>query len=103
SCPGPSLFFYSFPTRRSFRSVLVFSLAALAQQPGPALSVDAAANQHPISPDVYGINFYWDLGSSNDPQRPARAKAALDIRPTVRSEEHTSELQSQSNLVCRLL
>src|SRR2546430_6334965 len=25
------------------------------------------------------------------------------ISPTVRSEEHTSELQSQSNLVCRLL
>src|SRR5688572_32126402 len=24
-------------------------------------------------------------------------------RPTKRSEEHTSELQSQSNLVCRLL
>src|SRR2546430_13450665 len=24
-------------------------------------------------------------------------------RPTCRSEEHTSELQSQSNLVCRLL
>src|SRR2546430_13199707 len=24
-------------------------------------------------------------------------------RPTPRSEEHTSELQSQSNLVCRLL
>src|SRR2546430_5013562 len=25
------------------------------------------------------------------------------VRETVRSEEHTSELQSQSNLVCRLL
>src|SRR5688572_28877365 len=25
------------------------------------------------------------------------------LRPTSRSEEHTSELQSQSNLVCRLL
>src|SRR2546427_3966539 len=25
------------------------------------------------------------------------------IRPALRSEEHTSELQSQSNLVCRLL
>src|SRR2546430_5749512 len=25
------------------------------------------------------------------------------LRPRVRSEEHTSELQSQSNLVCRLL
>src|SRR5688572_33474029 len=24
-------------------------------------------------------------------------------KPTIRSEEHTSELQSQSNLVCRLL
>src|SRR2546427_1918895 len=26
-----------------------------------------------------------------------------DLRRVVRSEEHTSELQSQSNLVCRLL
>src|SRR2546427_9423568 len=25
------------------------------------------------------------------------------VRPLLRSEEHTSELQSQSNLVCRLL
>src|SRR5688572_32009606 len=28
---------------------------------------------------------------------------AVEIRVRVRSEEHTSELQSQSNLVCRLL
>src|SRR2546430_9108486 len=28
---------------------------------------------------------------------------ARSSRPTWRSEEHTSELQSQSNLVCRLL
>src|SRR5256886_8868300 len=27
----------------------------------------------------------------------------VDVRRGVRSEEHTSELQSQSNLVCRLL
>src|SRR3982750_751168 len=31
------------------------------------------------------------------------AGAADSIRPTARSEEHTSELESQSNLVCRLL
>src|SRR2546427_1718627 len=31
-----------------------------------------------------------------------RATAAI-IQATTRSEEHTSELQSQSNLVCRLL
>src|SRR2546430_15626852 len=31
------------------------------------------------------------------------AKVALELRKLRRSEEHTSELQSQSNLVCRLL
>src|SRR3989454_8887281 len=30
-------------------------------------------------------------------------KASLTVRPTQRSEEHTSELQSPCNLVCRLL
>src|SRR5688572_32535164 len=35
---------------------------------------------------------------------PHRARAASSTRLQVtRSEEHTSELQSQSNLVCRLL
>src|SRR5688572_3395163 len=32
-----------------------------------------------------------------------RTRAALEREKTLRSEEHTSELQSQSNLVCRLL
>src|SRR5688572_30876108 len=31
------------------------------------------------------------------------ASASVAISPAPRSEEHTSELQSQSNLVCRLL
>src|SRR2546430_8143238 len=35
---------------------------------------------------------------------PAGGRAVyLYSRPPARSEEHTSELQSQSNLVCRLL
>src|SRR2546428_4931257 len=29
--------------------------------------------------------------------------ASADLKPTLRSEEHTSELQSRSDLVCRLL
>src|SRR5688572_22960711 len=33
----------------------------------------------------------------------AHAKALLEKAAAARSEEHTSELQSQSNLVCRLL
>src|SRR2546430_8130188 len=34
--------------------------------------------------------------------RAGRSRAER-LRPQTRSEEHTSELQSQSNLVCRLL
>src|SRR5438270_5476248 len=38
------------------------------------------------------------------PVRFAAIKLTLSVRSfQVRSEEHTSELQSQSNLVCRLL
>src|SRR2546430_9426057 len=35
--------------------------------------------------------------------RPAEAAAIAPGSVKMRSEEHTSELQSQSNLVCRLL
>src|SRR2546430_8643654 len=38
-----------------------------------------------------------------DRERTHRHVATPDQRPERRSEEHTSELQSQSNLVCRLL
>src|SRR3712207_8872294 len=38
-----------------------------------------------------------------DAVRPARLDAGLDRGAHVRSEEHTSELQSRQYLVCRLL
>src|SRR2546430_5789790 len=44
-------------------------------------------------PPVEGLPFEWAA------QRVARRHASKRLR----SEEHTSELQSQSNLVCRLL
>src|SRR2546430_9329388 len=37
------------------------------------------------------------------PGQPPPSVLAVDLRALTRSEEHTSELQSQSNLVCRLL
>src|SRR5688572_31020179 len=37
-----------------------------------------------------------------DGRLPSRHRATPEL-PRIRSEEHTSELQSQSNLVCRLL
>src|SRR5690606_40862761 len=45
-------------------------------------------------------------GRPLDPKQPhheARAKRVIYIHLTGRSEEHTSELQSRENLVCRLL
>src|SRR5688572_33289673 len=41
---------------------------------------------------------YLPLGHAGAARGPGRFEI-----PPVRSEEHTSELQSQSNLVCRLL
>src|SRR3989475_8406996 len=44
------------------------------------------------------------LGDVGHGRHPARVLAmGVDQRRDIRSEEHTSELQSQSNLVCRLL
>src|SRR5437016_8798041 len=34
---------------------------------------------------------------------PSARSGSIEVRPIVRSEEHTSELQSLTNLVCRLL
>src|SRR2546430_10851793 len=42
-------------------------------------------------------------GRAGAGQRPRRERLRRDGESHLRSEEHTSELQSQSNLVCRLL
>src|SRR2546430_5594013 len=43
-----------------------------------------------------------DAGLSPDPKNPLNDVSTMN-KTMERSEEHTSELQSQSNLVCRLL
>src|SRR2546427_6006307 len=50
------------------------------------------------------IGFNWQIAIALVPGMAAR-EVAVSAMGTVyaRSEEHTSELQSQSNLVCRLL
>src|SRR2546430_10012170 len=72
--------------------------------------------------DALPISIYWnapemqvldDAGHPDGKSRLTAAGAAYDMYPSPagavkpagqwRSEEHTSELQSQSNLVCRLL
>src|SRR2546430_12052520 len=50
-------------------------------------------------------SFTTFCGSSARPQLASTIAAVIEScpQPAHRSEEHTSELQSQSNLVCRLL
>src|SRR2546430_12415762 len=58
----------------------------------------------------HAVNDVVSACSSNKPSnalppllRAQTSAAALEASFEVRSEEHTSELQSQSNIVCRLL
>src|SRR2546427_12595497 len=56
----------------------------------------------PISPRSGGARGHRQHHTSRDPGTAGRDRGD-QARRRLRSEEHTSELQSQSNLVCRLL
>src|SRR5690606_41607679 len=45
----------------------------------------------------------WKWGKSRLPKKNQKSSKSLLTHPGARSEEHTSELQSRENLVCRLL
>src|SRR2546430_16351965 len=50
----------------------------------------------PISLRLHSLSGHYDTPELSE-------RDVILVLPDVRSEEHTSELQSQSNLVCRLL
>src|SRR2546430_9486418 len=79
-----------FPYTTLFRSSSSLAISIVANLPFVKCQEPAAAH-HYSAIDDYRLNV-GRLGRVND--------AGDRI---VRSEEHTSELQSQSNLVCRLL
>src|SRR2546427_8415465 len=64
-------------------------------------SHDRQAERRPARPwGIYGRHL-----SDHEARLRSQRRGCLLLRgrPGMRSEEHTSELQSQSNLVCRLL
>src|SRR2546430_4668490 len=82
-----------FPYTTLFRSIDAFSKAFLA-------STVACARCHDHKLEAVSQRDYYALAAVfTVPRWTARVIDA----PGKRSEEHTSELQSQSNLVCRLL
>src|SRR5690606_40717687 len=90
----------SFPTRRS--SDLEFNWACAVMKGKGADFVDQQSNRWEFKPDEQ-LNF----GSAAERQAAEAQRLlqrCIDQNPgTPRSEEHTSELQSRENLVCRLL
>src|SRR6266536_2125082 len=56
--------------------------------------------------EIYTLSLHAALPISGDPHKRSHTAAVLDgqrVLDHLRSEEHTSELQSRVELVCRLL
>src|SRR2546427_6817688 len=83
----------TFPNTTLFRSLELDAVVRVVAAPAPAAAVEQA--QLPVGVPAAVAHPAPEVGRQ---AREAPAGAA-----GKRSEEHTSELQSQSNLVCRLL
>src|SRR5688572_31425111 len=88
-----------FPYTTLFRSALHLRRApVVSRQRGVVAQVLAADRRHQALEQAVGVAGDQDVAVL------ARVEVGRrDARQGRRSEEHTSELQSQSNLVCRLL
>src|SRR2546430_13307392 len=96
---GPHQNLHSFPTRRSSD---LLGEAGTAPEDGPLGAHRARKGgllAVPLTPLGAATSRGFERRTRGVPQVP-RPRAAVFRR---RSEEHTSELQSQSNIVCRLL
>src|SRR2546430_13002647 len=64
-------------------------------------------SKRPVTATWTALRTFWMAPRGNGRigsiQPCARSTGAIKRKAADRSEEHTSELQSQSNLVCRLL
>src|SRR3712207_7730177 len=91
-----------FPYTTLFRSVLHLpTLPARAQRRRP-VTTDASCVSVP-PPIEAGAGVELPHSSSTTTSARSPAPSAREPRNALRSEEHTSELQSRQYLVCRLL
>src|SRR5690606_41442586 len=92
----------SFPTRRS-SDLTPFPSSVTQQMVENFAAGGAAINQICVTHDL-GLKIFdlaLDYPTGDITCEPALSER--DCAATMRSEEHTSELQSRENLVCRLL
>src|SRR5207248_10769897 len=97
----PPRLLHSFPTRRSsdLRSRVCFFSSA---SRGVARSVFSSSASD-FSSACSSASNSRGFGTSNGSQGGGKRQPCEDTSSVVRSEEHTSELQSPYDLVCRLL
>src|SRR2546427_551989 len=76
---------------------------AFASKPADVITVHGQLQSEGKAEATGGLKYLNDLAQSVPRPRNARQYAEVVADKAMRSEEHTSELQSQSNLVCRLL
>src|SRR2546430_8978020 len=92
--PPRSTLFPSPPLSRSAESRL-FRLVSGGEKPAMPMDGTKLSGEQ-----ISAIKSWIEQGA---PWDNAGAAPSAQAPVTIRSEEHTSELQSQSNLVCRLL
>src|SRR5690606_39564890 len=95
SCCGPHPHPHSFPTRRS-SDLLLGEPAQLADQEAFGLEGEGVAVEE-VARDHHRVDLFAER------QIDTSAEGVAHRLAQPRSEEHTSELQSRENLVCRLL
>src|SRR2546428_9123653 len=91
--PAPGRASIGIPKRRKTMRTLVIAGIVVAASTGTALAQDAAAGEQV---------FKRLCSPCHDIGPEAKVKLGPPLNG-IRSEEHTSELQSRSDLVCRLL
>src|SRR5690606_41312166 len=89
-----------FPYTTLFRSTPVPSLAGFKRTSAPA---KRTLTSWGIVVPTSGTAIRFFLASSTPLRIASATSLALPLPAPTRSEEHTSELQSRENLVCRLL
>src|SRR5205823_14528465 len=101
--PRHPLDLHSFPTRRSSDLSMRHCLARRTSSAGMSLKESPAANCASCLAAVFGTGGFWRFNDETlaNERRTQRRSYSSNISTTVRSEEHTSELQSLAYLVCR--
>src|SRR5256885_5141121 len=78
-------------------------IRTVVREPGEPLASTVTPETLPSSRcSTLVVVCFWRFSTSTVPTAPVISDRRCDVYP-VRSEEHTSELQSPCNLVCRLL